>query len=526
MNIMLNKKDLLKDVEEKYIPMLKEVNIPDFTKCIAQFSGLHIGEVADDIIKEYLLTWAKNKYRFYKMLGDKIKVDNNITYKDENVNVDTAMRDLEIEFPIYALWLEGFRDAENNKLRERDVEYSTRNAIKRLFPECRLEGCLITHFFKSYLKAPDELVTKIGKIWEHQTIEGSYTISIDPVDMMLASENPYDWVSCYRLEVYNDSSHADGCLAAILDDSSLITYVWNREGKFSLYDRYEFKNIRYYRMRQWISISPNETAIHFNDIYPGKNYSNDFNKMLRVIVENLVNEEVIWQHNEGYNTNCHRAEPYGYGEFHAGNIYKIKDAEDEIWEVYTESILCPCGCGGYLPGTDGAEDDCGNQYEYNGDGFVAENFYIEESEEEWCDYLDDYCDRSCNDCEQCPYYNRHNAVCELDEDEECEAHNEAEDNGDFDPYESNIVHCGDHCKDCPLYEKHHKKEEKNVAKTYTDCANISNRGDKIKTIIDNGGLELFSISSKLAINNAYQPLYSKQTILDNIIHLEPPQTIE
>ena len=45
---MLNKNILLENVDERYIPMLKEVNIPDFTKCIAQFSGLHINEVCDE----------------------------------------------------------------------------------------------------------------------------------------------------------------------------------------------------------------------------------------------------------------------------------------------------------------------------------------------------------------------------------------------------------------------------------------------------------------------------------------------
>ena len=62
---MLIKKELLENVEEQYRPMLKEVSIPDFTKCVAQFSGLHIQDVKDEVIQTYLLTWAKNKYRFF-----------------------------------------------------------------------------------------------------------------------------------------------------------------------------------------------------------------------------------------------------------------------------------------------------------------------------------------------------------------------------------------------------------------------------------------------------------------------------
>ena len=83
---MLIKKNLLEAAEEQYRPMLKEVSIPDFTKCVAQFSGLHIKDVKDEVIQTYLLLWAKNKYRFYQLLGNKLKVDNKIQYQDENKN--------------------------------------------------------------------------------------------------------------------------------------------------------------------------------------------------------------------------------------------------------------------------------------------------------------------------------------------------------------------------------------------------------------------------------------------------------
>ena len=457
---MLSKEKLINDVNEKeYIPMLKEVNIPDFTKCIAQFSGLHINEVCDDVIKSYLLTWAKNKYRFYQMFGNKLRLDTKITYKEEKIDTDSIIEELERDFPTFALWLDGFHYIKSNKIYARDIDYNVNRMIKKVFPDFRIDGSLVTHFFKSYLKAPDELVTKMGRIWEHQKIEGVYTLSIDPVDMMLASENPYNWVSCYRLECGNTGSHADGCLAAVLDSSSVITYIWNREGKFSLYDNYDFKNIRYYRMREWISIAPNNQAIHFNKIYPGKAYSNEFEKQLREVVENIINKEAIWTHNTTTATKCIRVSSYGYSEFSYDFIYKIKDSNDVIWKVYDEGILCPCGCNNYLIGSDGSEDEDGNMYDYNGDGFIYENFYIEEEEElegEYCEYIDDYCDNL--DCQHCVYWNEQHPICELDETEDCDRVNEA-DIDCFDAYESNIVSCGRHCEGCPLYEKLHPDEQ-------------------------------------------------------------------
>ena len=42
------------DNKEQYKEMLEQVNIPDFYKCIAQYTGLNINEIADEAMIEYL----------------------------------------------------------------------------------------------------------------------------------------------------------------------------------------------------------------------------------------------------------------------------------------------------------------------------------------------------------------------------------------------------------------------------------------------------------------------------------------
>ena len=64
---MLKTKDLIENIDEKYVPMLKQVNIPDFTKCIATLAWKEMADIRDDVIKRYLLQWAESKYRFYQM---------------------------------------------------------------------------------------------------------------------------------------------------------------------------------------------------------------------------------------------------------------------------------------------------------------------------------------------------------------------------------------------------------------------------------------------------------------------------
>lgn len=471
---MLKTKDLIEKLGEDYAPMLRKISIPDFTKCVAQMAGIPIQEVSDKSMEEYLTFWCKNKKRFFDLMGGNTRVDIPFKYIDECRNLEDAYESLGINYPIYEYWLREFETEGTNKISYREHNYSWKSRMGKLFPGINLEGMAITSFFKRYLSAPDELVTEIGRIYENGEVDANFTISIDPVDMMLASENPYGWTSCYRLENDFESSHADGCLAAIIDSDSLITYVWNNEGKFSLYNNYEFKSVRFKRMRMWIAISENCHSVHFNEIYPGKSdYSDGFRKKLRAVVEeylcNQLGVENKWKHNVwngNSNETCevHREYPYGYSEYSDDYIYNRSevDAED-IW-VYNNEIVCPCGCGDYLPGSEYDEDDM----EYNGEGHIRENYYTEERQ--WCDECDEYVDCD-GDCRNCETWMRNHPVCELDEDEECDDRDmyDAENDGDFEPWNSNIVRCNpEHCRECPLYRKHHPEEDTAEAEEEAD----------------------------------------------------------
>lgn len=456
---MLLKKDLLSKIDKKYKPMFKDISIPDFTKCIAQFSGLHISKVADSAIEDYLIKWAENKYRFFKLMGNKLRYDTQIQYEEgaeKDIQI-TRFHELAKEYPAYALWFNEFDSLRANKIDFYYLSYQIRNIFEDLFPNRSLDGISLTHFFKNYLSASDDLVTKIGRIFENQKIEANFTISIDPVDMMLASENPYNWTSCYRLE---DGCHGDGTLAAMLDDSSLITYIWDKEGDFSLYGNYDFKHLRYKKMREYISISPSMNSIHFNSIYPGKTYPDAFEKTVRGIIEDFVDKDAIWIKNTLFNdyrlrSSCDRLYYYGYGEFADYSIYIKKGSSEEEWKVYNKPIVCSCGCGNYLY----ESDDDNLDMRYNGEGFTVENYYVAH----YCEIIEDYCEGydGGEGCQYCAAYNRENAVCELDEEHYCEgdvwvAQDEI---GNFDAEESNVVHCNPKfCSSCPFYELHHQKD--------------------------------------------------------------------
>lgn len=453
---MLKTIDLLNKVDKKYHEMLRMVNIPDFTKCIAQFAGLEIKDVPDSVIKEYLNTWAVNKYKFFLLFGNKTRVDKPISYVDIDRNIPNLLEEIGVRFPTYYFWIQGFRKMTENKIKDLyHLDWDFRYNLEKVFPYCQLSGSTITHFFKKYLEAPDELITELGRVFENQKINATYTLSIDPVDMMLASENPYNWTSCYKLKTPNDGSHADGCLAALLDTSVIISYIWNNEGDFNLYNHFLFKNIRYKRIREWIAVSENMTTLDFCSVYPGKdNYNNNFCKELRNYLETLIAEykgvENKWK--TALNATSERGYFYGYSEFQSGELYYLSSCkEDEVENItpYNVPILCPCGCGNILMGSNNEEND----YCYNGDGFTCEN-YIERY---YCEYSDDYCEVRQNSecCEECGYYLRCHPKCGLNTDRECECPDwDYRKEGNDEIMDS----CSEYCEDCPIWQAYYSEE--------------------------------------------------------------------
>lgn len=390
---MLKTKTLIDKLGKEYEPMLNKVNIPNFTKCIAQYSGIDIKDLKDDIIEEYLTTWARNKKHFFDMFGDLV-VDMPIEYIDTNTKTSEKIMEIARKYPTYYYWCEIFNNQKENKIDYGALSWDfKKRELDDMFPGYKIDGTTITHFFKEKLNAPDEIVTAIGRVFEHDKIVATYTMSIDPVDIMLSSENPYKWTSCYRLEHF-EGSHADGCLAGVLDHDTIISYIWNNSGKLSLYNKYELKDIRYKKVRITLAVNGTYNAIHFNEVYPWKyDTPDDFRKMIRDKVETYFAEKAgiknLWGKLERYidgksNYDFVRVlnpyryhSQYGYGEYNSDRVYFVKDQDHyDEFSIYDEEIMCPCGCGVVYMGSDFCEDE----YRSNGRGHVNEN--IEEVEDE------------------------------------------------------------------------------------------------------------------------------------------------
>jgi hypothetical protein len=232
------------------------------------------------------------------------------------------------------------------------------------------------------------------------------------------------------------------------------------------------------------------TAIHFNQIYPGKSsYPEDFRKQLRDMVETIVAKYLgknnIWKKAE--HIYCSRDIYYGYGEFESDRIWQLKDEDPESWDVYDTRITCPCGCGSTLPCSDN-----GDELIYNGDGFICESFYEEEYQpwcslaEDYCPYADDMCDSNCRGCWA---YDNEYPLCNLDNSTECE-------NVDRDLVEDGRMRsCSGHCEGCPLWAQHHPDEASSAEE---------NASSEFKSVLDEVHTLSVPLTQTITISNDNQ----------------------
>ena len=101
---MLKTEDLIKELDVKYHKMVSMVNIPDFTKCVAQFSGIRIENIKDEVIADYLKTWAANKYRFYLMFNEQLRIDTPFEYDKFRDDIEVEVGELSKQYPVFGPW--------------------------------------------------------------------------------------------------------------------------------------------------------------------------------------------------------------------------------------------------------------------------------------------------------------------------------------------------------------------------------------------------------------------------------------
>lgn len=183
--------------EDEITKMIAQVDLNTFTNIIKArmredgADGEDLGKINRNWAKEYLKQWAKAKYRLYKLLGNKLKVEKDLEIEPSVEEFRTMQKELMQKFPLYRpiiehVYYEAF-------VKERiDTEFIWRDAFldKRV-----TDGMSLTKFFALF--GSEELNVELSKMYQNKG-KAHLTISIDPNDYLTVSINSSGWRSCHN----------------------------------------------------------------------------------------------------------------------------------------------------------------------------------------------------------------------------------------------------------------------------------------------------------------------------------------
>lgn len=248
-------------------------------------SGEEISKINRAWAKRYLKQWAIAKYRFYKMLGDKLKIEKDIEIELDNSYFETMQRELMGKFPLFYPMLSQIssRAFRENMIRDGRCwceAFSDRRVV---------EGMTLTKFISLF--GSNELNIEVSKIYQNKN-KAHLTISIDPNDYLTVSINHSGWRSCHN---FFDGEWRNAGLSYMVDNTSLVAYRSNGEVDY----RFEGTNFKWNskNWRQMIYMAENNSTIIFSRQYP--NESNELARNIRgtfeEVVSNYFDAENTWK---------------------------------------------------------------------------------------------------------------------------------------------------------------------------------------------------------------------------------------
>lgn len=249
------------DIDE----MISQVNMETFRNILSnrilKDGSLEIGQIAkeltNDVCKQYLRTWAKNKYAWYLALGRKLKIEIPIEFERGEQDWKQEINILSEVFPLYAYIIHDlswrcFRDNryDGGRIYDKDKRVKA--------------GMNLTSFFALYNN--DELNIEISKLYQNKG-QMNLCISIDPVDFLTTSINKSGWRSCHN---FYDGEWRQAPMAYMQDSTSAISYAYDKNID---YNEYRFKfTTNSKRWRQMIYWDARSSMVVFSRQYP---YSSD-----------------------------------------------------------------------------------------------------------------------------------------------------------------------------------------------------------------------------------------------------------
>ena len=280
--------------QEEIDEMISLVDLATFQKIIQNrvlsdieyyddFTKTEIKSLTKAWVKKYLQDWAKAKYRFYKMFGDKLTIEDEIeTNKDEN-EFRREYSEIMAKFPLYKVVLNAisFDDIYKNEMCDLSDFILEDKRVKN--------GMKFTQFISLY--GCKELDMEISKLYQNKG-KSKIFISINPIDYLTVSINRSDWRSCHN---FFDGEYRNAGLSYMNDKTSLVAYSANGMVDYTRYERPFTWNSK--KWRQMIYVSEESSTTVFSRQYPCE--STEMSKGVRLLWEKYIdkyfNISFVWK---------------------------------------------------------------------------------------------------------------------------------------------------------------------------------------------------------------------------------------
>lgn len=266
--------------DEEIEKMISLVKIDTFTKIIKNrlyqempsADRKHLEDYGRKWAKEYLKRWARAKYRFYKIFGDKLTVTKEVEVKPDKNTIKNKWDEIINEFPLLRYSLSNIP---TDWIRE-DTIYANGSYF---FDSKEVKSGMnftkfITLFENKKLDiAVSKLYQDLGKTKLH--------LSIDPIDYLTVSINKSGWQSCHH---FFDGCYRNAGLSYMFDYCTFVSFTSNKDTTYTNCNMPFTWNSKGWR--QMVYSARKSSATVFSRQYPYN--SDELSKYVRETYEELV----------------------------------------------------------------------------------------------------------------------------------------------------------------------------------------------------------------------------------------------
>lgn len=203
-----------KSIVEEMIAKVDKIN---FAKIISAINGLELrGDSNNQIVDNMLRLWAMGKSHIYVAMGRNLRVSSTVDIEKTESIIKSERNSVAEDFPQYKLYIRGlhYSAIQNNKIDDYCDGVFHQNI-----------GVKVGKLFHQWYRDKD-LDIALSKLIDNKNITRNIHVSIDPIDILLMSNNNNGWQSCQRIL---KGEYRTGAVVELYSNTSLVSFATSSE---------------------------------------------------------------------------------------------------------------------------------------------------------------------------------------------------------------------------------------------------------------------------------------------------------